>query len=106
MASKEERDRRRADRLAAEQAEASAARRRVVAGYIVAGVLGLAVLVGVVIVVSSGGDTSQVNGEDVPANAHVQLQSGETHDYKFDGREGTPPPELQQADLQKAAGAA
>jgi hypothetical protein len=107
MATKEERDRRRAERLAAERAEASAARRRVVAGYIVAGVLGLAVLIGVVIVVSSGSDdANQVGGEDIPANAHVQVQSGETHGVKFDDREGTPPPDLQQADLEKAAAAA
>jgi hypothetical protein len=106
MASKEERDRRRAERLAAERAEASAARRRVVAGYIVAGVLGLAVLVGVVIVVSSGNNTNTIGGEDVCAAAHVQPQSGFLHGVAVDCREGTPPPELHQADLQKAAAAA
>jgi hypothetical protein len=105
--SREQRERRRAERLAAEQAAAAAERRRVMLGYIVAGVLGLAVLVGIVVVVASGsGDSNQVNGQDIPANAHVQLQSGFTHGVAFDDREGTPPPPIKQADLKKAAAAA
>jgi hypothetical protein len=106
MASKEERDRRRAERLAAEQAAASSERRRVVAGYIVAGVLGLAVLIGIVVVIGSGGDSSTIDGENVCDAAHVQPQSGFLHNTDVDCREGTPPPALQQADLQKAAKAA
>lgn len=104
MSSKTEREKRRAERLAAEQAAASSERRRLILGYVVAGVLTLAVVVGLVIVISSGGDdTAQVGGEDIPEAAHVQVNSGYLHEVTPDGREGTPPPELQQGDLELAA---
>jgi hypothetical protein len=107
MTAKSERERRRAERLAAEQQELASARRRLVFGYIVAGALTLAVIVGIVVAVGgSGSGSDTVNGEDIPANAHVQVNSGFLHGYKPDGREGTPPPPLQQGDLQKAADAA
>jgi Protein of unknown function (DUF3105) len=103
---KEEQERRRAERLAAEQATQSAERRRLMAGYIVAGALTLAVVVGLVIVLASGGDSGGSDGGDIPENAHVQVQSGSTHNLPFDDREGTPPPSLQQGDLEAAAKAA
>lgn len=104
MTSREERERRRAERLAAERAEQAAARRRLMVGYVVAGVLGLAVVVGLgVVIASSGGSSEQVNGQDLPANAHIQVNSGFLHDIEPDGREGTPPPALRQGDLQQAA---
>ncbi|MDX6584131.1 MAG: hypothetical protein QOI10_3315 [Solirubrobacterales bacterium] len=105
MSSKSERERRRAERVAAEQAAASADRRRLLIGYGAAGVLTLAVVVGLVIVVgSSGGSgTNQVNGQDIPAAAHIQVNSGFLHDVTPDGRTGTPPPPLKQGDLQTAA---
>jgi hypothetical protein len=105
MSSKSERDRRRAERLAAEQAAASSERRRLIIGYVVAGVLALAVVVGLVIVISSGGgdDTAQVNGQDIPDEAHIQVNSGFLHDLAPDGRTGTTPPALQQGDLEAAA---
>jgi hypothetical protein len=104
MTSREERERRRAERLAAERAEATAARRRLVIGYVVAGALTLAVVVGLVVVISSsGGSDEQVSGEDIPAAAHIQVNSGYLHGITSDGREGTPPPALQQGDLQTAA---
>jgi hypothetical protein len=107
MSTKSERDKRRAERLAAEQASASAQRRRLMIGYVVAGALTLAVIVGLVIVISSGGgDTAQVNGKDIPEAAHIQVNSGFLHDVTPDGRTGTPPPDLQQGDLQTAAKAA
>lgn len=102
---REEQERRRAERLAAEQEAQRATRRRLMAGYVVAGAMTLAIVVGLVVVVASGGDDG-AGGEDIPANAHVQVQSGFTHGVPFDDREGTPPPELQQGDLQKAAAAA
>jgi hypothetical protein len=102
---REEQERRRAERLAAEQEAQQATRRRLMAGYIVAGAMTLAIVVGLVVVVASGGEDGG-GGEDIPANAHVQVQSGFTHGVPFDDREGTPPPELQQGDLQKAAKAA
>jgi hypothetical protein len=104
MSSKSERDRRRAERLAAEQAAASSERRRLLLGYLVAGGLTLAVVVGLVIVLSSGGDkTNQVDGEEIPEAAHIQVNSGFLHNTSPDGREGTPPPALKQGDLEVAA---
>lgn len=107
MASKEERERRRTERLAAERREAASERRRLLIGYAVAGVLGLAVIVGIVIVIASssggGGDGPTVDGEEVPAAAHIESQSGFLHDYTPDGREGTPPPPIEQGDLDAAA---
>jgi hypothetical protein len=104
MSSKSERERRRAERLAAEQAAAGAERRRLLLGYAVAGVLTLAVVVGLVIVLGKGGSNSnQVNGQDIPGAAHIQVGSGFVHDLTPDGRTGTPPPPLQQGDLQIAA---
>src|SRR4029079_12246230 len=47
---REEKERLRQQRLAAERAAASTGRRRIIAGYAVAGALGLAVLVGLVVV--------------------------------------------------------
>jgi hypothetical protein len=104
MSARAERERRRQERLVAEQAELASARRRLVFGYVAAGALTLAVIVGLVVALggSGGGDASA----DVPANAHVQVNSGFTHGYSFDARVGTPPPALQQGDLQKAAAAA
>jgi hypothetical protein len=71
---------------------------------VVAGVLTVAVVVGLFIVITSGGgETNQIGGKDIPEAAHIQVDSGFTHDVSPDGREGTPPPEIQQGDLQKAA---
>ncbi len=106
MTSKEERDRRRAERLEAEQRETSAQRRRLLIGYVVAGGLALAVCVGVVVVIAGsggGGGDQQVNGKEIPAIAHVELQSGSVNGFTPDGRDGTPPPPVQQGDLEVAA---
>jgi hypothetical protein len=102
MSAKSERERRREERLAAERAELATARRRLVFGYVVAGALTLAVIVGIVIALGGGGGGG-VGGEDLPENAHVQIQSGFLHDYQLDDRAGTPPPALAQGDLETAA---
>jgi hypothetical protein len=101
MSTKSERDKRRAERLAAEKAASAAERRRLMLGYVAAGGIALAVVVGLVIVLASGGDESATN--DLPAEAHIQVQSGALHGQTPDGRTGTPPPPLQQGDLAEAA---
>lgn len=107
MASKEERDRRRTERLEAERREAANARRRLIIGYVVAGGLALAVVVGIGIVIASSGgdsgDSQSVGGEKIPAAAHIETQSGVLQGYRPDGREGTVPPALEQGDLEAAA---
>jgi hypothetical protein len=104
VTSREERDRRRQERLEAEKRSAAAERRKMVLGYAVAGALSLAVVVGVVIVISSSGDSSgQVSGEDLPEAAHIVVDTGFVHDAVPDDREGTTPPPVQQGDLTAAA---
>jgi len=106
MAGKEERERRREERLAAERAEEGAARRRLIAGYVVAGLLGLAVVAGLVIVLASGGESSDEGADasnDAPENAHIQGLSGVTHGVEPDDREGTAAPPIEQGDPELAA---
>ena len=101
---REDRERRRAERLAAERAQASAERRRLILGYVVAGVLGAAVLAGIVIAIAgSGGNGGEPDPGDIPDAAHVQTQSGIVDDVPLWDQEGTPPPELEQGDLERAA---
>lgn len=108
MTSKDERARRREQRLAAEEAEQAREKRRLLLGYLVAGGLTLAVAVGIFVALASGGgdEENQVGGEEIPENSHIELGSGNLHGYAPDGREGTPPPPLEQGDLEVAARAA
>jgi hypothetical protein len=105
VSSKQERERRRLERLEAEKREAAAERRRLILGYAVAGVLTLAVVVGIVIVIAGSGDGDEVtvDGEELPEAAHIEVQSGSVNGFAPDGREGTPPPAVQQGDLEIAA---
>jgi hypothetical protein len=108
MTSKEERERRRAERLEAEQREAGSERRRLLLGYVVAGGLTLAVVIGLFVALAGGdgSDETQVGGKEIPELAHIELQSGSVHGYAPDGRDGTPPPPVEQGDLQRAAAGA
>jgi len=101
---KEERERLRKQRIAAERRSASAGQRGLLAGYAVAGVLAAAVVVGIIIVIASSGGGGG-GGSDAPENAHVDTQQGfaPTFDVEADGREGTPPPPIEQARLEVAA---
>ncbi len=106
MSSKrEEKERLRAERLAAQQAAAGSARRRLVGGYVLAGLLTAAVIAGIVAVAMSGGDGG--GGDDTStsacAEAHVQADTGTTNGVEFDCREGTPPPPIAVGDLKIAA---
>jgi hypothetical protein len=93
---KEERERLRQIRREAEAREAHEQRRRLILGYAVAGVLGLAVIAGVVAVILSGGGGA--SGE-----ARVNTASGDTNGVPLDEREGTPPPPVENADPAAAA---
>lgn len=98
---REEKERLRAERLAAEQSASSSARRRLFAGYIVAGLLGAAVLVGLVAVIASGGDGDDPAGNACD-NAHIQ-NTGSFTGLEPDCREGTAPPPIQFGDLEESA---
>ncbi len=102
---KDEKKRRRAERLEAERREADTARKRLILGYGAAGVLTLAVLAGIVVVIAGSGGGESTSG--YPANAHIvtdpQYGGGQTFGATPDGREGTQPPPIKQAGLSKAA---
>jgi hypothetical protein len=94
---KEEKERLRQQRLAAERAAASNGRRRLLAGYVVAGVLTAAVLAGLVAVIASGGSDG---GVDACGDAHIENSGGTFRGLEPDCREGTSPPPIRFADLQ------
>jgi hypothetical protein len=93
---KEEKERLRAQRLAAERAARSGGQRRLLAGYVVAGILAFAVIAGLVAVIASGGGGDGANACD---NAHIQESGGTFRGLEPDCREGTSPPAIQYADL-------
>jgi hypothetical protein len=99
---REERERLRQQRLAAERSSGSD-RTRMIAGYAVAGILTIAVLGGLIAVIASGGGGG--GAENTCDNAHIQpnLGGGEFKDLTPDCREGTALPPLQQGDLAIAA---
>jgi hypothetical protein len=103
---REEKERLRRERLAAERREAAEARRRLMLGYVVAGVLGAIVVAGIGVAIVSGGG----GGEEAEVNeaAGIDPNTGfiVPEDITPDEREGTTPPPIQQADLEKAADAA
>jgi hypothetical protein len=94
---KEEKERLRQARLEAERRETEAARRRLIFGYVAAGLIGAVVLAGIVAVILAGG------GGGASGAAHINVSSGSTNDVKPDGRDGTPPPPVKEADLRVAA---
>ncbi len=93
---KEEKERLRQQRLAAERAAASTGQRRLIAGYVVAGILALAVVAGLVVVIASGNGSGGVNA---CSNAHIKNSGGTFRGLQPDCRTGTPPPPIQFADL-------
>jgi Protein of unknown function (DUF3105) len=99
---KQEKERLRQQRLEAERRQATEERRRLLLGYLVAGLLGAAVLGGLVIVIASGGDGG--DGDSGPEAAHIVPETGTVPpDAEPDGREGTTPPPIERADLEEAA---
>jgi hypothetical protein len=103
---KEERDRLRQERLAAQQAASASERRRLMAGYVVAGLIVVAIVVGIVVAVTSGGDENDPQIPKVEGdveNAHIEPLSGSVNDFTPDTREGTTPPELTDGDLERSA---
>src|SRR4029453_1853521 len=98
---KEEKERLRQQRLAAERAAASTGQRRLIAGYVAAGILALAVIAGLVVVITSGGGSSAE--ASTCDNAHIKNSAGTFRELEPDCREGTTPPPIQFADLRISA---
>ena len=101
---KEERERMRQERLAQQQSRGSSDRRRLVLGYVVAGLLTVAVIAGLVAVIAGGGGGT--DSQSCPSEANVQVNSGSIDDNECDTRTGTEPPEIQFGDLEESAQAA
>ena len=97
---KEEKERLRQQRLAAERAARSTGRTRLIGGYVIAGILTLAVVAGLVAVIASGGGGG---GTDACSNAHVKNSGGSFKGLEPDCREGTAPPPIKVADLKISA---
>lgn len=93
----EERERLRQAREQRETKQARADRRRLVAGYSVAGAIGVIVLIGIIVAVASSLGTNE------GGKAHINQASGSTNGIEPDLREGPEPPPVKVADLKKAA---
>lgn len=93
----EERERLRQAREEREAEHTKSSRRRLLIGYAVAAVLGLAVLIGIGIVIASSG------GKNSGGQAHIEQSSGSTNGVKPDEREGTAAPPVKVANLKQAA---
>ena len=93
----EERERLRQARLDREKSHTSSERRRLVLGYVLAGLIGLAVVGGIVAVIASSG------GSEGGAEAHINQESGSSNGLQPDDREGTQPPEAEVTNLKVAA---
>jgi hypothetical protein len=108
---KEERERLREQRLAAQRAAQSSDQRRLYLGYAVAAVIVAAIIAGVVVVIT--GDTGNqeagvdAEGNPFPEVAYINEEIGVVpDDVEVDGRDGTTPPEVKTAILEDAARAA
>jgi hypothetical protein len=93
----EERERLRQARQERESKQAGSEKRRLMIGYGVAGVVGLAVVIGIVAVIVSAANKND-SGE-----SHIDQQSGSTNGVQPDTRSGTTPPPVKVSDLKKAA---
>ena len=101
---REEKERLRRERIAAQQRAASSESRREKLALAGAGLIVAAIVVGLVLVITgSGGDGEGADAGDFDANAFVEPQSGSVNGVPLDGREGTPPPPVEQAVLETAA---
>jgi hypothetical protein len=99
---REEKERLRQIREEAEKREASEQRRKLLVGYLVAGVLAGAVVVGLaVVILNSGGAGGGASGP-----AHINTSSGSTNGVEPDDRHGPKPPPVKNRDLNTAAKAA
>lgn len=100
---KQEKERLRQERLEAEKRAHAAARKRLVLGYVVAGILGVAVVGGALFAIASGGsDGGGGGGSDDSANVNTEF-GFLPDDLEVDEREGTPPPPVANGDLTGAS---
>ena len=104
---KQEKERLRQERIEAERRASAETRKRLILGYVVAGLLGLAVVGGAIFAIASGGsgDDGRGGGEDGSENVNTSF-GFLPEDLPVDEREGTPPPPIENGDLTGAANVA
>jgi len=103
---KQEKERLRLERIEAEKRASAEQRKRLVLGYILAGFLGLAVVVGIFFAISQGGGSSAGGGgEDDSENVNTDF-GFLPQDLPVDERDGTEPPTVVNGDLTGAANVA
>jgi len=93
----EERERLRQARVEREKSQAGSERRRLMIGYGAAGIVGLAVLVGLVLVIISAAN------ENEGGKAHIVLGTGSSNGIQPEKRSGAEPPPAKVTNLEKAA---
>jgi hypothetical protein len=103
MGEKNEREKRRQERLESESADASSNRNRLIIGYAIASTVVLAIAV-VVFVLASGGDSSGAAEGDAHINLNTSI--GSTNGVEPDNRAGTAPAAAKVTKLAAAAKAA
>jgi uncharacterized protein DUF3105 len=91
----EERERLRQARQERESTQFRSAKRRLFVAYAVAGVIGLAVVAGIVLAVSGSGSGG--------GNAHLNVASGSVNGFEPDERAGAEVPAAKETNLEKAA---
>ena len=102
---KEEKERLRREREALERRSSRDARKRLMLGYVVAGILGLAVVGGAIFAIASGGGNSEGAGDDGGPNVNTMF-GVVPKGLEVDNRKGTPAPDVVDGDLTAAADAA
>jgi hypothetical protein len=103
---KEEKERLRLERLEAERQAEAAGRRRLVIGYVAAGILAALIVAGLVYALTSGGDDPGDDAEASGANVNMDFGGRVPAGVEVDDRVGTPPPDVELGDLAAAAAAA
>jgi hypothetical protein len=98
MSGKSDREKRRQERIEAEQADAGSNRNRLIFGYAIASTVVLAIAV-VVFILASGGDSASEGDAHINLNASV----GSTNGVEPDNRAGTVPAAVKVTNLQAAA---
>ena len=103
---KQEKERLRQERIEAERRASADARKRLILGYVVAGILGVAVVGGAIYAIASSGDDGGSGGGGDDSD-NVATEFGFLpDDLPVDEREGTPPPEVVNGDLVGASNVA
>ena len=103
---KDEKERLRLERETAEAAEARAQRKRLILGYVVAGLISLAVVGGIIFAIVGGSDDGGGQSGDSSENVNYEFGGILPDGVEVDTREGTEPPPVADDTLSTAAEAA